>query len=153
MFQQRKRAFVQAFFHVSLPIAKAKMPHTITEELILPCVKDINCILSGKETESKLNIPSFSDIAMQRKISLMSKHIKDQVIDQKKSAGLFALQLDEFTDVSFCAQLTAFVRYIYNGEFLCIINLPSRTREEDIYQIIDIYFKANDMKWKPLLEF
>ena len=87
---------------------------------------------------------------MQRKISLMSKHIKDQVIDQKKSAGPFALQLDESTDVSFCAQLTAFVRYIYNGEFLCIINLPSRTREEDIYQIIDIYFKANDMKWKPL---
>ena len=109
MFQQRKRAFVQAFFHVSLPIAKAKMPHTVTEELIMSCVKDINCILSGKETESKLNIPSFSDNAVQHGISLMSKHIKDQVIGEVKSAGPFALQLDESTDVWFCARLTAFV--------------------------------------------
>ena len=86
------------------------MPHTIAEELMLPCVKDINCILSGKETKSKLNILSFSDNAMQHKISLMSEHIKNQVIDQVKSTGPFALQLDESTDVSFCAQLKAFVR-------------------------------------------
>ena len=86
------------------------MPHTIAEKLILPCVKDINCILSEKETKSKLNILSFSDNAVQRRISLMSKHIKDQVIDQIKSAGPFALKLDESTDFSFCAQLTALVR-------------------------------------------
>ena len=71
-----------------------------------------------------------------------------------KSAGPFAMQLDESSDDWFCAQLTAFVSYIYNGEFkdefLCNINLPSITREEDIYQIIDTYFKANAMKWKPL---
>ena len=110
MFQQRNRALVQAFYHVSLRIAKAQMPHTITEELILSCVKDINCIVSGKEAESKLNILSFSDNAVQRRISLMSEYIKDQVIDQMKSAGPFALQLDESSDDWFCAQLTAFVR-------------------------------------------
>ena len=115
------------------------MPHTIAEELILPCVNDINCILSGKEAESKLFILSFSDNAVHRRISLMSEHIKDQVIDQMKSAGPFALQLDESTGVSFCAQLTAFVRCIYNGEFLCITNLPSRTHEENIYQVIDTF--------------
>ena len=84
----------------------------------------------------------------------MSVHIKNQVIDQVKSTGLFAPQLNESTDVSFFAQLTAFVRYIYNGEFkhefLCIINLPSKTPEEDIYQTIDTIFKTNDIKWKPL---
>ena len=74
------------------------MPHTVAKELILPCVKDINCILSGKETESKLNILSFSDNAMQRRILVMSEHIKNQVIDQIKSTGPFALQLDESTD-------------------------------------------------------
>ena len=94
VFQQRNRAFVQAFFHVSLPIAKAQMPHTIAEESILPCVKEINCILSGKETESKLNVLSFSDNAVHIRISLMSSHIKDQVLDQTKSAGPFVLQLD-----------------------------------------------------------
>ena len=75
----------------------------------------------------------------------MSVHIKNQVIDQVKSTGLFALQLDESTDVSFFAQLTAFVCYIYNGEFknefLCIINLLSRTCGEDIYQTIDTIFQ------------
>ena len=81
------------------------MPHTIAKELILPCVKDINCILSGKETESKLNILSFLVNAVQRRISVMSKHIKEQVIDHVKSAGPFALQLDESTDVFFAHNL------------------------------------------------
>ena len=72
VFLQRNRAFVQAFFHVSLPIAKAHMSHTIDEESILPCVKGINCILSGKEIESKLNVLSFSDNAVHSRIQLMS---------------------------------------------------------------------------------
>ena len=86
----------------------------------------------------------------------MSEHIKDRVIDQVKSAGPFALQLDESTNVSFCAQLIPFMRYIYNGElkneFLCIINLSSRTGGEDIYQTVDTIFKANDMKSESLLK-
>jgi len=44
----------------------------------------------------------------------MSEDIKDQVIDKLKSAGLFALQLDESTDVSSCAELIAFICYIRN---------------------------------------
>ena len=87
----------------------------------------------------------------------MSECIRNQVIDQMKSAGPFALGLDDSTDGSFCAQLTVFVSYTYNDEFkdefLCIINQQSRTRGEDIYQSVDTYFKANDFKWEPLLEF
>ena len=52
------------------------------------------------------------------------------------------------------AQLTAFVRYIYNGEFknefLCITNLPPTTPEEDFHQTIYTIFKGNDIKWEPL---
>ena len=132
IFQLRNRAFVRAFFHVSLRITKAEMLHTIDEEMVLLCVNDINCISSGKQAKSKLNIPSFSVNAMQRRISLITEHIKNQVIDQIKSTGLFALQLDESTGVSSFAVPTAFVHYIYNGEFknefLCIVNLPSKTR-------------------------
>ena len=75
------------------------MSHTIAEELTLPCAKDINCILSGKEAKSRLNILSFSVNAGQPKISLISDNIKDQVIDQAKSTGLFALQMDESREV------------------------------------------------------
>ena len=74
----------------------------------------------------------------------MSEHIKEQVIDQVKSNSPFIVQLDESTDV-FCTLLTAFVRYICDGEFkdefLCIINLPSITRGEDIYQTIDTFWR------------
>ena len=62
--------------------------------------------------------------------------------------------MDESTDISSCAQLIAFVRYVHNGafkdEFLCILNLPSRTRGEDIFKTIDTFFKANDIKWELL---
>ena len=99
VFQQQNRAFVEALFHVLLRIAKAEMPLTIAEELILPCVKNINYIISGKEAKRKLNISSFLVNAVQHRISLMSEHIKDRVIDQVKSSRLFTLQLDESTDV------------------------------------------------------
>ena len=154
VFQQRNRASVEATFVISLRIAKAKKPHTIAEQLILPCAKDINRILIGKEAESKLNVLSLSDNTVQRRISLMSEDIKNQVIDQMKSAGSFALQLDESTDVSSCAQLIAFVRYVHKGafkdEFLCIVDLPSTTRGEDIFKTIDAFFKANNIKWEQL---
>ena len=144
---------VEATFVVSLRIAKAKKPHTIAEQLILPCAKDLNRILIGKEAESKLNVLSLSDNTVQRRISMMFGDIKNQVIDQMKSAGPFALQLDESMDVSSNAQLIAFVRYVHNGEFkeefLCILDLPSRTRE-DIFKTIDTFFKANDIKWELL---
>ena len=42
----------------------------------------------------------------------------------------------------------------HNGElkdeFLYIINLPSGTRREDIYQTINTLFKANGNKWELL---
>ena len=137
VFQQQNRAGVEATLVASLRIAKAKKPHTIAEQLILPCAKDINRILIGKKAESKLNVLSLSDNTVQRRIFLMSEDIHNQVIDQMKSAGSFALQLDESTDISSCAQLIAFVRYVHNeafkDEFLCILDLPSRTRGEDIF--------------------
>ena len=122
-FQQRRRASVKANFVVSLRIAKAKKPLTIAEQFILPCARDINRILFGKEAKSMLNVLSLSDNTVRRRISLMFDKIKNQVIDQMKSAGSFAPQVDEPTGVLFCAQLIGFVRYVNNGvfkdEFVC----------------------------------
>ena len=78
---------------------------------------------------------------MQRRIFFMSEDIKNQVIDQMKSSGSFALQMDESTDVSSCAQLIAFIY---------IVDLPSTTRVEDIFKTIDAFFKANNIKWEQL---
>ncbi len=45
----------------------------------------------------------------------MSDDIKEKVIQEIKfsPAGMFAIQLDESTDVGSCAQVLVFVRYVF----------------------------------------
>ena len=56
IFQQRNRASVEATFVISLRIAKAKKPHTIAEQLILPCAKDINWKGSREQVECTISL-------------------------------------------------------------------------------------------------
>ena len=68
----------------------------------------------------------------------MSEDIKDQVIDELKSACPFALQLYESTDVSSCAQLIAFERYIHERCIECyngVIKDDSFCRPEHVAKI------------------
>ena len=61
-----------------------------------------------------MKIP-LSDNTVQRRIALMANDIKEQVVTEVKDKalfGLFALQLDESTDVSSAPQLMAFVCYV-----------------------------------------
>ena len=92
--RQQSEAAVRVSFLVSWRIAKAKVPHTIAEKLIIPCAKEINRLMIGKEAENKLNILSLSDNTVQRRISLLSEDIRDQVVCELRSAGPFALQVD-----------------------------------------------------------
>ena len=57
-------------------------------------------MMIGTEAENKLILLSLSDNTVQRRITMMSEDIKDQVIDEMKSAWSFSLQIDESTDVS-----------------------------------------------------
>ena len=52
---------------------------------------------------------------MKRRINEKSDEIKKKVIQEIKSSptDMFAIQLDESTDVSSCAQLLVFVRYVF----------------------------------------
>ena len=76
----------------------------------------VNLILGG-DSENKIKQISLSDNTVSRRIEEMSINIKEQVINEIKAAGLFALQLDESTDVLSCAQLIVFTRYIHDGTF------------------------------------
>ena len=100
------KSTVEASYIVALRIAKAKKPHTIGEELILPCAKDIVRLMLGTVAERKLNSISLSDNTVQRRIYDLSEDIKIQVVEQIKEAptGWFCLQLDESTDVASCAR-------------------------------------------------
>ena len=103
MYRQNKSA-VHASYLVSYQVAKAKKPHTIAEDLILPSCKDIVRTMLGEESVKKLNPISLSNNTVQRRISEISADIKEQVIlEIKAPLNLFSIQLDESTDVSsFC---------------------------------------------------
>nr|XP_027207546.1 protein ZBED8-like [Penaeus vannamei] len=62
----------------------------------------------------------------------MSDDIKEQVVQEIKSAGLFSIQLNESTDIQPCTQLLAFVRYVHKDlkeEFLFCEPLGLSTKD------------------------
>ena len=64
------------------------------------------------EAVSNWNSVSLSNTKIQRRITEISTDINEQVITELQGSKYgFAIQLDEKTDVSNCAQLLVFVRY------------------------------------------
>ena len=111
-FSQQTQAGVRASYMVALRIAQEKKPHTIAENLILPCCKDIvHCVL-GDCAEKKLASLPLSNDTIKRRIRDMADDVEQQVVAEILGAPLntFSIQLDESTDVSSCAQLLVFAR-------------------------------------------
>jgi hypothetical protein len=48
---KKNAAVVEASYLVAQRIAKIKKPHTIAEELILPCAKDIVSVMMGSDCQ------------------------------------------------------------------------------------------------------
>ena len=89
-------AAIEASYLVAFRIAKAKKPHTIAEELLLPATKDIVRVMLGAEYGIKLNTISLSNNTVSRRIDDMSADIMEPVIQEMKPAplGIFSNQLD-----------------------------------------------------------
>ena len=139
---------------MSLRNAKPKKPHTIGEELVLPCTKDTVRLKIGANAVKKLSSLSISDNTVQRRIQEMSEDIKNQVVEQIKQSPIFVLQLDESTDVSSCAQLMIYVRYIHSSnfkdEFLFCQPPESHTRGIDVFSKVDTFFVQKDLDWRKV---
>ena len=68
----------------------------------------------GEKYEKRLQIIPLSDNTVKRRIALMSKDIKEQIITEIKDKslfGLFSIQIDESVNVASVSQLMVFVRY------------------------------------------
>ncbi len=67
-------------------------------------------------------------------------------------AGMFAIQLYESTDVSSCAQLLVFVRYVFlcdiKEEYLLCTQLETTTTAKDVMEKLSSFFKANRIPWE-----
>ena len=119
VYSQQSIACIEASYVVSLRIAKQHKPHTIGEDLILHCAKDIVRIVFGNEFANKLSSIPLSNNTFERRISDMSDNILKQIVKRLQVCPfkLFSLQLDESTDVSSCSQLMVYIRYVQNNKF------------------------------------
>ncbi len=71
------------------------------------------------------------------------------MIQEIKSSptGILAIQLDESTDVSSCAQILVFVKYVFSCDikekYLLFTQLETTTTAEDVMEKLSSFFKAN----------
>ncbi|MBN3278710.1 F200A protein, partial [Polyodon spathula] len=120
---------------------KPQCSHTVAEKLILPASLDmVRTIFDDKSAEKLRSIP-LSDNTMSRRICDIAEHLEAQLITRLQSAGDFAIQLDESTDVSNCATQLVYVRYVWQDDFmedlLCCLTLPTNTTGAHILGALD----------------
>lgn len=142
---------LRASFWVSFHIARAKKPHTIGEDLILPATKDIVKELLGEDAAKQIDAVPLSDNTVSRRIGDMAEDMSAQLLDQVRASEFFALQLDESTDVANAAELLVYIRFIFQEmfveELLFCKALESRTTGKDIFQVLDEYINSNGLDW------
>ena len=85
-------------------IAKNSKPHTEVESLILPACAIVKTMF-GSEYEKEIKKIPLSKNTICRRICDMSANIEDTVINAVKESKIFAMQVDESTDISGKAQL------------------------------------------------
>ena len=116
-FNIQAQAITKASYALSYRIARNKKQHTIgatfVELFLLECTK----IVFGDTVARKIADLSLSDSTVKLNINDMSADIKRQVIEKIKSSLMFAIQLDEFTDVASISRLIVFARYVHRETF------------------------------------
>ena len=106
----------------------------------------------GSEYEKEIKKIPLSNNTICRQICHMSVTIEDIVINAVKESKIFAMQVDESTDINVKAQLLAFIRYVIDEkiteQFLCCKELKERTTDEDIFASLTNYLEENRLSWK-----
>ena len=112
MWAKQNKAVLEASYRIAFHFAQAKKLHTIGQELIKLCLIEATTLVMGEEKANKLKEISLSNNIVKKWISEISQNILLQVVEEVRSSTLFSLQLNESTDVSFCAQLLVYPWYI-----------------------------------------
>lgn len=108
-----------ASYKIAQLLAMKKKPHTDAENIILPAMEiALEAMVNTKAIEQVRLIPLSAD-TIARKIQDMSDDIdlqlKEHFMDNSELSKLWALQIDESTDISNKAQLLAYIRIVING--------------------------------------
>uniref|UniRef100_K7G1P4 Uncharacterized protein n=1 Tax=Pelodiscus sinensis TaxID=13735 RepID=K7G1P4_PELSI len=145
----------RASYIVAYKVAHAKKPHTTVEQLVLPCAKEMVQLVLGEKAAKKLNYISISHDTVSRQIKEISQNISEHVVDEIKKSPLFAIQLDESTDVTLCSQLLVFALYMVEGDFkdkfLFCKTLHTITKAQDVMEIVNNFFEVHGLDWIKLV--
>ena len=147
-------SILKASYMVSYRIAMEKKPHTIGETLIKPCMLECTKLVLGETAARKLADVSLSNDTVKTRIQEISTDIKQQIVKKLNSSPLFAIQLDESTDVASLSQLMVFARYIgstaIEEEFLFCKPLQKHTTATDVMKLISKFFEEERLDWQKL---
>ena len=98
---------------------------------------------------------SLSNDTIKSRIHEMSDNIKSKVLSKIDSSHVFALQLDESTDISNLSQLLVYVRYVadekLNEEFLFCQPLETTSKAVDVFQMLIDFFDKTELSWSKLV--
>lgn len=115
----------------------------------------MQCLVIGEQHVAKIKQISLSNTTVQSRISDLSNDIMATVIDEMKRSSMFALQLDESTDVASCSQLLVFTRYIKDDcvkeEYLFCKSLSTTTRGKDVFETLKQFIEENGLDWSKLV--
>ena len=137
-------------------MAKTKKPHNIGETLLKPCIlESVKLVLGKKASQTMKQISLSSNDRIKSRIHEMSDNIKSKVLSKIDSSPVFALQLDESTDVSNLSQLLVYVRYVaderINEEFLFCQPLETTSKAVDVFQMLIDFFDKTELSWSKLV--
>ena len=110
----------------------------------------------GNVEKKKIAAVSLSNRTIQRRIKDMAADIREQVVQEIKSAafGLFLIQLDESTNVASCSQLMVFVKYVhlnsFKEELLFCSRLEKTTKAVDVFEKVSSFFESENLLWENL---
>ena len=110
----------------------------------------------GKEKANKLEEILLSNDIIKKHISEMSLDILLRVVEEIKSSTIFSLQLDESTDVSSCAHLLVYARYIFENnikeQYLFSEPLSTTCKGEDVFRVVKVFLNLKHLIGNNLLE-
>ena len=91
MWPRQNKALLEALYRIAFCIAQSKKPHTISEELIKPCLIEATTLVLGKEKVNKLEEILLSNNTVKKRISEMNQDILLQVVEEIRSSSIFSL--------------------------------------------------------------
>ena len=81
----------------------------------------------------------------------MAEDVLKQLLIHTRASEIYALQLDESTEVAGLAQLLVYVRYIHEGsikeDMLFCKPLETRSTGEVIFRMLDTFIRSNGLIW------